>query len=160
MVKRYYGGLISATPTVVNSSSASGIFNTNQQLQARQTGSWPSVLAPPPPPTPQYLWGWGYNAYGQIGDETTTNRSSPVQVGSDTTWSIIDAGGPNCLAVKTDGTMWAWGRNNNANLGLGDTSNRSSPVQIGAISTWSTVSAGLAHSAAIKDGQFKCYCRK
>ena len=37
------------------------------------------------------LWGWGYNAAngsgsGSIGDQTTTNRTSPVQVQSDTDW--------------------------------------------------------------------------
>jgi alpha-tubulin suppressor-like RCC1 family protein len=147
MVKRYYGGLISATPTTVNSSSASGLFNPTQQMQAKRAGNWPS------PPPAYYLWGWGYNGYGQIGDNTTTNKSSPIQIGADTTWSSIDAGGPNILALKQNGTMWTWGRNNNANLGLGDTENRSVPTQIGALTTWSKVSAGATHGAAIKSGQ-------
>jgi alpha-tubulin suppressor-like RCC1 family protein len=147
MVKKYYGGLISATKAVVNTSSASGIFNPADQMQAKRAGIWPSVIPPPPA---YYLWGWGYNGYGQIGIGNTTNYSSPKQVGSDTTWSTIDAGGPNILAVKQNGTMWTWGRNNNANLGLGDTENRSSPTQIGALTTWSKVSAGATHCAAIK----------
>jgi alpha-tubulin suppressor-like RCC1 family protein len=147
MVKKYYGGLISATKAVVNTSSASGIFKPADQMQAKRAGIWPSVIPPPPA---YYLWGWGYNGYGQIGDNTTTNKSSPIQVGADTTWSSIDAGGPNILAVKQNGTMWTWGRNNNANLGLGDTENRSSPTQIGALTTWSKVSAGATHCAAIK----------
>ena len=33
------------------------------------------------------LWIWGYNYYGQVGDSTTTNRSSPVQIGSKTNWA-------------------------------------------------------------------------
>jgi alpha-tubulin suppressor-like RCC1 family protein len=150
MVKKYYGGLISATKAVVNTSSASGIFNPADQMQAKRAGIWPSVIPPPPA---YYLWGWGYNGYGQIGLGNTTNYSSPKQVGADTTWSSIDAGGPNILAVKQNGTMWAWGRNNNANLGLGDTENRFAPTQIGALTTWSKVSAGATHGAAIKSGQ-------
>ena len=32
------------------------------------------------------LWGWGGNYRGALGQNDTVNRSSPVQVGSDTNW--------------------------------------------------------------------------
>jgi hypothetical protein len=38
------------------------------------------------------LWTWGRNHYGQLGDGTTSPRSSPIQVGSLTTWSQVAAG--------------------------------------------------------------------
>ena len=41
MVKRYYGGIISATQAVANATSASGFFNTTQQMQAKAAGNWP-----------------------------------------------------------------------------------------------------------------------
>lgn len=28
------------------------------------------------------LWAWGWNEYGQLGDGSTTNRNTPVQVSS------------------------------------------------------------------------------
>ena len=37
------------------------------------------------------LWGWGYNYLGQIGDNSTTNKSSPVQIPG-TSWSQISNG--------------------------------------------------------------------
>jgi len=38
------------------------------------------------------LWSWGYNSYGQLGINTSTNISSPNQVGSSTTWlSVFDS---------------------------------------------------------------------
>lgn len=38
------------------------------------------------------LWAWGYNADGQLGLGDTTQRTSPVQVGTDTTWTDVSAG--------------------------------------------------------------------
>jgi len=33
------------------------------------------------------LWAWGWNEYGQLGLGNTTDQHSPVQVGTDTTWT-------------------------------------------------------------------------
>ena len=83
------------------------------------------------------LYAWGYNGFGQLGNNTTTNYSSPIQVGALTTWSKVGAGTYFSMAVKTDGTLWAWGKNAIGQLGQGNTTNRSSPVQVGALTTWS-----------------------
>src|SRR3989338_5468335 len=96
------------------------------------------------------LWAWGFNNYGQLGDGTTTNRSSPTQIGSGTNWSSVSAGGYHTVAIKTDGTLWVWGNNGNGKLGDGTTTDRYSPVQIGRGTNWSTVSAGGYHTVAIK----------
>lgn len=63
------------------------------------------------------LWAWGQNAYGQLGDGTTTARSTPVQVGMG--FARISAGGLHSLATKADGTLYAWGSNAIAQTGLG-----------------------------------------
>jgi alpha-tubulin suppressor-like RCC1 family protein len=46
---------------------------------------------------------------GVLGQNTTINVSSPVQIPG-TTWSSI-SGGNHSLATKTDGTLWSWGYN-------------------------------------------------
>jgi alpha-tubulin suppressor-like RCC1 family protein len=102
------------------------------------------------------LLSWGYNQSGQLGLNNITTRSSPIQVGSLTTWSNVSSGESFAAAIKTDGTLWSWGRNTTlaaaaaGQLGQGDTLNRSSPVQVGVLTTWSTVSARRLSCLAIK----------
>ncbi len=94
------------------------------------------------------LWTWGYGFYGQIGNSSTANRSSPIQVAG-TTWSYITSF-THTLATKKDGTLWAWGENTVGQLGLSDVTSRSSPVQVGTDTTWKKISAGWKVSAGIK----------
>jgi alpha-tubulin suppressor-like RCC1 family protein len=97
------------------------------------------------------LWCWGYNAYGKLGDNTTTNRSSPIQtIAFGTNWKQVSCGSGHTAAIKTDGTLWTWG----AGGSLGDNTilSRSSPVQTITFATnWKQVSCGFSnYTAAIK----------
>ena len=96
------------------------------------------------------LYAWGRNTHGSVGDNTTVNRSSPVQIGALLTWSQVAAGEWHTASVKTDNTLWVWGRNNHGQIGDGTIVSRSSPVQIGALTTWYQVAAGNYHTAAVK----------
>lgn len=96
------------------------------------------------------LWSWGYGANGQLGLNSTTSYSSPMQVGSLTNWLQVSAGNYTAGAVKTDGTIWVWGVNPYGNLGIGGTTTQSSPVQVGALTNWASVSAGRYYYLATK----------
>lgn len=77
------------------------------------------------------LWTAGYNNNGQLGEgygSSLNSRSSPVQIGPETNWKMVDKGFDGGRAIKTDGTLWSWGYGYGAN-GDGTTAFRSSPVQ-------------------------------
>ena len=96
------------------------------------------------------LWTWGYNADGQLGDNTVVERSSPTQIPG-TTWKGVWSTAWFSLATRTDGTLWAWGPNNGGNLGLNNpnTDKRSSPAQIPG-TTWSMATNGKYTSLALR----------
>ena len=101
---------------------------------------------------------WGRNDHGELGQNQNpggtpgaNSRSSPTQVGTDTTWGSVDdedgkmlSGYYVQMAIKTDGTLWGWGQNDTsdyggASLGLNDTISRSSPTQCGTDTTWKSI---------------------
>ena len=98
------------------------------------------------------LWACGYNSDGQLGDSTTTNKSSPVQtIAGGSNWKQVACGKLHTAAIKTDGTLWTCGYNFYGQLGDSTKSHRSSPVQtIAGGSNWKQVACGYYHTAAIK----------
>jgi alpha-tubulin suppressor-like RCC1 family protein len=98
--------------------------------------------------TDQTLWGWGNNYDGVLGVGTSTNATSPLQIGS-SSWSQVATGATTTLAVRADGTLWSWGKNAEGQLGLGDTVYRSSPNQVGSETNWSKLAVNT-HALALK----------
>jgi alpha-tubulin suppressor-like RCC1 family protein len=98
------------------------------------------------------LWAWGSNlGAGLLGNNTNTDFSSPIQVGSLSSWAKIACGSTHSFAIQSNGTLWSWGSNfGNGALGTSDFTDRSSPVQIGNLSLWTEISLGLDHTLAIQ----------
>jgi alpha-tubulin suppressor-like RCC1 family protein len=110
------------------------------------------------------LWCWGFNAYGQIGDNTfgATSRSTPRQeITSSTNWKQVSGGFYHTAAIKTDGTLWVWGQNATGQIGDNTNASRSTPRQeITSSTNWKQVAGGFFHTAAIKtDGTLWCWGR-
>ena len=98
------------------------------------------------------LWSWGLNDNGQLGDDTTTTKCTPVTtLAGGTNWKQVACGNTHTAAIKTDGTLWTWGRNIAGALGDNTAINRSTPVTTFAGGTnWKQVACGGSHTAAIK----------
>ena len=89
------------------------------------------------------VWAWGSNWYGELGDGSSQNRSTPVQTlvphlrrrpsRRDTAFSG---------ALDTGGAAWAWGYNDNGRLGDGTTTRRRTPVRMQGVSGCTALDAG------------------
>ena len=108
------------------------------------------------------VWAWGENVGGQLGDGTTTQRTTPVQVVGPGGQGFLDgvdqvaaALGRTSAAVRADGTVWAWGENTFGQLGDGTTTRRTTPVQVvgsggdGSLDDIVAVATGNAHVLAL-----------
>ena len=105
---------------------------------------------------------WGENLRGQIGDGTTTDRSSPVGVSipSGRTGIAIGLGGEHSCAVLDNGSVYCWGYNSFGQIGDGTTSTRATPTFTHL--TYPRIAVGVAgggdHSCAMLDnGSVECW---
>jgi alpha-tubulin suppressor-like RCC1 family protein len=106
------------------------------------------------------LWTWGANAGGQLGNGTILPRLAPAQVGTDTDWRLVAAGGSHLLVVKADGSLWVCGGNRNNELGDGTRTSKSVLTLHPLIKDIRAVAAGFQFSAVIKtDGSLWAWGR-
>lgn len=106
---------------------------------------------------------WGWNLYGQLGDNTIANRSTPVQVhGPNNSGLLTDVMAVGMawhftIALKADGTVWAWGRNQYGQLGDGSNTQSNTPVQVhgfnnvGFLTGITAIATGYYHALAMKN---------
>lgn len=103
---------------------------------------------------------WGNNEDGQIGDGSTTNRLTPVDVlGLTSGVTAIAVGGSHSCALTAGGSVLCWGGNDHGSLG--NNSQVPSPVPVavaGLTSGVTAIAAGFFHTCAVlAGGSLKCW---
>ncbi|MBI0090716.1 InlB B-repeat-containing protein [Bifidobacterium sp. W8113] len=152
--------------TVKDPSDASGVLHA---VQISTSWSFDMALG-----QDGYVYTWGYNAYGQLGNNTSDGISTNIfhptpsrvfATGKSTAaagpWLKavqVSAGGWHALAIDEDGNTWAWGYNGHGELGNGKTYANPVPVRVqypkdaGTVAA-TQISAGFYHSLALdKEG--------
>lgn len=59
----------------------------------------------------------GSNSDGQLGDGTTTFRSTFTNVGAATDWTLVSAGAYHTCGIRNGGELYCWGENDHGQLG-------------------------------------------
>ena len=108
------------------------------------------------------VWCWGSNDHGQLGDGTTTNSQSPVQVGGVSGAIDVAAGGFNgaSCAVLTGGSVKCWGDDSLSQTGDGDgaATDHLTANTVVSISDASAITMNFYSTCAIRSGgSVKCW---
>ena len=103
-------------------------------------------------------WCWGYNANGQLGDNSTTDHHVPVAVSGGHTFSTISAGYEHMCGLTSAGAAYCWGSNGNGQLGDNSTTRRSVPTVVSGSLTFSSISAGSYHTCGVEADTFVAWC--
>ncbi len=76
------------------------------------------------------MWCWGGNAFGQLGDGTTTDREGPVRVAGIAPVAQVAAGAKHTCVRTVAGEVLCWGSNVDGQLGDESTTSRGRPARV------------------------------
>jgi alpha-tubulin suppressor-like RCC1 family protein len=111
------------------------------------------------------LYCWGANNYGQLGDGTTTARTTPTLVPAaalNGTVLTVGLGVLHSCATTTSGGVFCWGENGSGQLGIGSLTNASVPTAVTLSSTAGTAAGmipqgGYQHTCIVTDQGLQCW---
>lgn len=114
------------------------------------------------------VWAWGNNCKGQLGDNSTADRLSPVRVQfpAGTVITAIDAANDNdapcaafSMALDNGGNVWVWGTNTHWQLAQPNSTDASPgpdealvPTKVAGLANATAIAAGWRFAAAVSNG--------
>ena len=133
-----------------------------KQIEPSSAGNHSCVIA-----SDDKAYCWGYNGFGQLGNNNTVNSLTPVAVDTagvlaSKTIKQIASGGISSCVIASDDKAYCWGSNNFGQLGNGNLKNSSTPTPVSttgvlAGKTIKQITAGTEFTCAIASDD-KAYC--
>lgn len=101
---------------------------------------------------------WGFNHYGQLGDEKLAASGAPVAISGLADVIQIAVGEDHSCALLADKSIKCWGKNDSGQLGDNDTKSESKPVTVIGMNNVAKLALGSGHSCALlEDRTVKCW---
>lgn len=75
------------------------------------------------------VWSWGYNIYGQVGDNTNINKSNPIPIYGNKTFYRLSSNAYFTMGIINN-QAWGWGNNQYGQLGNNSTINKNTPIKV------------------------------
>lgn len=104
---------------------------------------------------------WGRNDAGQLGDSSTTDRTTPTLVAGGIVFRMISAGDKHTCGISMDDDPYCWGLNDHGQLGDGNRVNTNMPMRVAGNLRATTIAAGGHHTCATQvhwDKQDRAVC--
>ena len=110
--------------------------------------------------TDGFLFCWGSNGSGSIGNGTDTPKMlHPIKISNDK-WRSISAGRSSTCGIKQDGTLWCWGVNDQGQVGDGNGgygAKSTIPVQVGTDKWLNVIATGNQNCGLKQDSTLWCW---
>jgi alpha-tubulin suppressor-like RCC1 family protein len=101
---------------------------------------------------------WGANDAGELGDGSTTSRSTPIAVSGGLTFSSLAVGYNYTCALTGSGAAYCWGDNFFGQLGTGSKASSSVPVAVAGGLSFSTLAAAFEDRGCGLTSSGAAYC--
>ena len=96
------------------------------------------------------VWSWGENAFGQIGNGSTTNNPTPTKLPGLTGIKEISAGSEHVLALDSNNEVWSWGRSWEGQTGSGSIPpSQTTPIKVPGLPPIKTILGATNSSKAV-----------
>jgi alpha-tubulin suppressor-like RCC1 family protein len=103
---------------------------------------------------------WGLNNFGQLGNGSTTNSSTPVAVSGGLTLSTFATGRDHSCGLTSVGAAYCWGGNYDGQLGTGSTTSSATPVAVSGGLSFTALATGEFHTCGLTSaGAAYCWGR-